>query len=630
MLRFAILIVGLVFVSPVWGQVAPGTGMPPDAAATEPARDAEGVDPRFDSPRSTMMTFLRAVSRYHGSEPFSEERARAEDDLARALGLSGPEAVTTLNSAIRLHESLKRLGQVSRYALPDAEAVRQAGRDGTPMDRFVYFPHQGEDLAELGQAEAADLLGDGEGGLAIALVRRADGTWTFATATVDNSEEIFRRLGRLPPRWGEDIGELTPALRIERWVAFNLESVVADRYLWASFAGIPAWKWALIALIVFAGFVADLLAIALVRFLWWVGFARRGVKADPKVVKRAARPFALLAAAVVWYYGQELLGLPRLPETIIRIGVLAILVVSVVWAAFSVVDLVGDVLTKRASKTRTKIDDLLVPLGRKTAKAIIMVFGIVYIAHALDYEVLPLLTGLGIGGLAVAFAAKDTIENFFGSIAVIADRPFEVGDWVVVDDVEGTVVELGLRSTRIRTFYDSLVTVPNATLVRATVDNYGRRRYRRFSTYVNLPYDTPPDKIEKFCEGVRQIVRDHPNTRKDVFHVYLNKFGPHSLDVLIYIFHECPDWATELAERQRFMLDVLKMAQGIGVEFAFPTQTLHVIPEEEDGSRMLEDSPQTPPVRRSGGRRSRGTGKNGGDVGDDDGKAGEAEGGDER
>lgn len=550
-----------------------------------------------------MMAFLRAVSRYHGSEPFSEERARAEDDLATALGLSGPEAVTTVNSAIRLHESLKRLGQVSRYALPDAEAVRLAGLDGTPMDRFVYFPHQSENLAELGQAEAADLVGDGGDGLEIALTRRAGGVWTFATSTVDNSEALFRRLGRLPARWGEDIGELTPALRIERWVAFHLESVVADRYLWASFGGIPAWKWALILLIVFVGFLADLLALAVVRFLWWACFARRGVKADPKVVKRAARPFALMAAAIVWYYGQALLGLPRFPETIIRIGVLSILVVSAVWTAFSVVDLVGDVLTKRASMTRTKIDDLLVPLGRKTAKAVVAVFGIVYVAHSLDYEVLPLLTGLGIGGLAVAFAAKDTIENFFGSIAVIADRPFEVGDWVVVDDVEGTVVELGLRSTRIRTFYDSLVTVPNATLVRATVDNYGRRRYRRFSTHVNLPYDTPPAKIEAFCDGVRRIVQEHPNTRKDVFHVYLNKFGPHSLDVLIYIFHECPDWATELAERQRFMLDVLRMAQDLGVEFAFPTQTLHVLPEGDD-RRALEDAPQTP--REAGPRSEKG------------------------
>lgn len=624
MLRIALLCVCMFFAGPAWGQSLPDVQAPSRSGETEsgePDGQSEGPDPRFDSPRSTMMTFLRSVSRYRSSEAFSEERARAEDDLAKALGLEGPEAVTAVNTAIRLHESLKRMGEVSRFSLPDAAAVRQAGRDGTPMDRFVYFPHQRDDLQELGQIEAADLVGED---LEIALTRRAGGVWTFATQTVDSSEQLFRTLGRLPPRWGEDDGELTPALRIERWVAFNLESFVPDRYLWASFAGIPAWKWGLIVVIIFAGFVADLAALALVRFVWWAGFARRGVKADPQMVRRAARPFALLAAAIVWYYGQNLLGLPRLPETIIRIGVLAILVGSVVWAAYSVVDLVGDVLSKRASRTNTKIDDLLVPLGRKTAKVVITLFGLVYVAHAMDYEVLPLLTGLGIGGLAVAFAAKDTIENFFGSIAVIADRPFEVGDWVKVDDVEGTVEELGLRSTRIRTFYDSLVTVPNATLVRAVVDNFGRRRYRRFSTHLALPYGTPPEKIEQFCEGVREIIEQHPKTRKDVYHIYLNRFGDSSLDVLVYIFHECPDWATELAERQRFMLDVLRLAEDLGVEFAFPTRTLHVLPDEE-----WEDVALAGRERERNARDPRRRGeRDGGDVGRDDGQADDGDDGD--
>ncbi|MFI4883390.1 MAG: mechanosensitive ion channel family protein, partial [Phycisphaerales bacterium JB064] len=244
-------------------------------------------------------------------------------------------------------------------------------------------------------------------------------------------------------------------------------------------------------------------------------------------------------------------------------------------------------------------------------------FGLVYVAHAMDYEVLPLLTGLGIGGLAVAFAAKDTIENFFGSIAVIADRPFEVGDWVKVDDVEGTVEELGLRSTRIRTFYDSLVTVPNATLVRAVVDNFGRRRYRRFSTHLALPYGTPPEKIEAFCEGVREIIEKHPKTRKDVYHIYLNRFGDSSLDVLVYIFHECPDWATELAERQRFMLDVLRLAEDVGVEFAFPTRTLHVLPDEEWDDVAFAGRERERDARDP---RTRGE-RDGGDVGGDDGKA---------
>ena len=224
---------------------------------------------------------------------------------------------------------------------------------------------------------------------------------------------------------------------------------------------------------------------------------------------------------------------------------------------------------------------VLVPLVRKSVKIFITAIGIIFIADSLEIEILPLLTGLGIGSLAFAFAAKDTIENFFGSVSVIADRPFEVGDWVKIGDVEGTVEELGFRSTRVRTFYNSLVTVPNATLVRATVDNFGRRKYRRWKTHLNITYDTPPDRIETFCEGIRELIRLHPYTRKDYFQVWFHEFGAHSLDILVYVFHEAPDWQTELRERQRLMLDIMRLAERLGVEFAFPTQTLHLYQEEK-------------------------------------------------
>ena len=218
--------------------------------------------------------------------------------------------------------------------------------------------------------------------------------------------------------------------------------------------------------------------------------------------------------------------------------------------------------------------------ARNVFLLVFVAFGLIYGAQSLHINIVPLITGLGIGGLAFAFAAKDTIENFFGSIAVILDRPFEVGDWVVIDGTEGTVVELGFRSTRIRTFYDSLITVPNAALVRATVDNYGRRRYRRWKTYIGIQYDTPPEKMVQFVEGIRQIIRDHPHTRKDYFHVYYNQFGASSLDILLYVFHEVPDWSVELQERERLFIDIFKLAADVGVSFAFPTQTVHIAPHD--------------------------------------------------
>mgnify|MGYP001795668576 CR=1 FL=1 len=209
-----------------------------------------------------------------------------------------------------------------------------------------------------------------------------------------------------------------------------------------------------------------------------------------------------------------------------------------------------------------------------------MVIGVIYGAEALSIPIGPMIASLGIGGLAFAFAAKDTIENFFGSVAVLLDRPFSVGDWIVIDDVEGTVEDLGFRSTRVRTFYNSQVTVPNSTLVRAKVDNYGRRRYRRWKTHIGVQYDTPPGLLIAFTEGIRELVRTHPYTRKDYYQVWMHQWSASSMDVLLYVFFEVPDWNTELRERERLFIDIVRLADKLGVQFAFPTQTVHLFKEE--------------------------------------------------
>lgn len=252
--------------------------------------------------------------------------------------------------------------------------------------------------------------------------------------------------------------------------------------------------------------------------------------------------------------------------------------------AYRLVDILFILADRRAKRSKNKIDDILVPLFRKCAKVAVVVLGLLFVGDALGLDMKNLLAGLGIGGLAFAFAAKDTIANLFGSVMVILDRPFGVGDWVKIDrDLEGTVEEVGIRSTRIRTFYDSLISVPNGRLAHAHIDNFGQRKYRRLSTKIAIEYSTPPEKIEAFCEGIRQIIATHRWTRKNYFHVYLNELGSSSLDILLYVFWEVPGWSKELAERHRLLLDILRLGRELGVGFAFPTQTLHVFNEETSG-----------------------------------------------
>jgi MscS family membrane protein len=144
----------------------------------------------------------------------------------------------------------------------------------------------------------------------------------------------------------------------------------------------------------------------------------------------------------------------------------------------------------------------------------------------------------------------------------------------------------------VRTFYNSQVTVPNAALVRATVDNLGRRSYRRWKSTLGLQYDTSPEKLLAFSEGVRELVRRHPFTRKDYFQVWCNDFGPSSLDILLYVFFDTPDWSTELRERERLMVDIVRLADRLGVAFAFPTQTVHLFQEEHGPQSSLYEVPR--------------------------------------
>jgi MscS family membrane protein len=176
----------------------------------------------------------------------------------------------------------------------------------------------------------------------------------------------------------------------------------------------------------------------------------------------------------------------------------------------------------------------------------------------------------------VALAAQDTIRNLLGGVTIFADRPFQVGDWVVMNDIEGTVEHVGFRSSRVRTFYNSVVTVPNARIVDTHVDNMGLRQWRRYKTTLGLAYHTTTDQVQAFVEGVRALIRANPGMRKDYYIVEFHGFGPSSLDVLVYCFINAPDWNAELRTRHVLNLDIMRLAEDLGVEFAFPTQTLHV------------------------------------------------------
>jgi len=249
---------------------------------------------------------------------------------------------------------------------------------------------------------------------------------------------------------------------------------------------------------------------------------------------------------------------------------------GIIWLIYNFIDIFSEMLAEITARTESKLDDQLVPMVRKSLKILIVIIGVLFILQNNGINVASLLAGLGLGGLAFALAARDTLANFFGSITIFIDKPFQIGDWIKTNNVEGTVEEVGFRSTRVRTFYNSLISIPNSTLANNDIDNLGLRKYRRIKTVLNVTYGTKPEQLEAFVEGIKAIIVANRYMWKDFYEVHFNNFGSHSLDVLVYCFLEVPSWSDELQQKHNFYMEILRLAKEIGVEFAYPTQTIHV------------------------------------------------------
>ena len=248
----------------------------------------------------------------------------------------------------------------------------------------------------------------------------------------------------------------------------------------------------------------------------------------------------------------------------------------VIWLLVVICDMVMNYLDHSSRLKNTPLNSQLLPVVRKGLKTLVITLGILVTIQNLGYNVMSLLAGLGLGGLAFALAAKDTCANLLGSMTILIDRPFLVGDWIVVDHIEGNVEEIGLRSTRIRTFHDSIVTFPNSTIAQANIDNLGRRNYRRVRTILSVTYDTKPEKLETFTTALKTIIQNHPRTRKDNYQVVFFGYGASALEVLVNFFIEVDDLHMELEEREKIYFDIFKTAESMAIRFAFPTQTLHI------------------------------------------------------
>ncbi|MDQ6964622.1 MAG: mechanosensitive ion channel family protein, partial [Mariprofundales bacterium] len=246
------------------------------------------------------------------------------------------------------------------------------------------------------------------------------------------------------------------------------------------------------------------------------------------------------------------------------------------WFIWRMIGAMATYFQARARETDSPLDDQLIPFVAKTMRLLLIVTGILMVAQNLGYSVSGLIASLGIGGIAVAMAARDTLANVFGSIMILVDRPFTVGDWIKTSEFEGVVEEVGFRSTHIRTFGKTLVNVPNSKLANMVIDNIDARPKRRIKMRIGITYDTSTAQMEQVISGIEAILRNHNGVDQEYSLVKFDNFDDSSLSIFLYYFSASTIWEEYLQVRQEVNLQIMQLLESLEIEFAFPSRSIYL------------------------------------------------------
>lgn len=326
------------------------------------------------------------------------------------------------------------------------------------------------------------------------------------------------------------------------------------------------------------GFGIILGSIILGRVVYWVFsrvvsvFTRRTTsKVDDVIVDMVEEPVVFMIIASGIWFGLNSLVLPERFEAALGNSYHVIVALLVGWLLSRLFDaFYRRYLVKFVEKSETDLDDQLAPIVSKGVKLIIWSMAFIIGMNNAGYDVAALIAGLGIGGLALAMAAKDTVSNIFGGFTIFTDKPFMIGDRIKVGGFDGAVSEIGLRSTRLKTLDGRIVTIPNSTFADSAVENVSWEPSRKVVLNLGLIYDTSPDQIEEAMSILKEIAERHPSTEEATWMAF-NAFGDFALNIcFIYYIKKGEDIG---ATQTEINLEILRRFNERGLEMAFPTQT---------------------------------------------------------
>jgi MscS family membrane protein len=543
--------------------------------ASSPRATLEGFLDGMDDLYRRMGAVMQAYAASDRLYLTKAERRQQAEALAGARKIVGYLDVSHISPVIRipvaaeraiqLKEILDRIEVPPLSEIPDAEAMAKSGArqwrlPGTEID-IVAIPDS-----------------------------RGAARYLVAAETVDRLPEFYERVKALPykPGTGKELSEIYRRLTADDistlYEAYTSSPVGLQRVLplrW--FLQLPSWVRARLVEIAVWQWLGVGLGLMIGALIVWG--MRRLARRIASRAEGEARPrwpglltpfAALLVAGFLIPALCTVFRIGGMPNVIVTLGGTAIVYLSAAWLALIGGGVLAEAVVSSEHLRRGSLDSQLIRLGMRLAGIAVAIGLLIQGAYELGFPSYSVLAGLGVGGLAVALAARDSLANLLGSLLIMLEKPFRIGQVIRVAGIDGTVEDVGFRSTRIRTFDNSLVSIPNNSIVNATVENLSLRAMRRQRLVVQITYATPRAKLAEFALGIERLITEHPATNKTNINVRFNDFGDSSLNILVYFYLLVTDLTSELKYREEILLKIMELAETLGVEFAFPTRTLIV------------------------------------------------------
>lgn len=295
-------------------------------------------------------------------------------------------------------------------------------------------------------------------------------------------------------------------------------------------------------------------------------------------VTSAAKSVTFLFFAFGLNIAISFLIVPEAFQSLLNTVLELLIILAIGHFVYRQIDVIDNWLKRFASDDSINIDDMLIPIVGKSIRVAVVILVVLQSAQALsDQPITSILAGIGIGGLALGLAAQDTIRNFFGSLMIFADKPFNVGELINLDGILGSILEVGVRTTKIRSLDGHVLTVPNGSLANMTIHNIGKRPFIRRVFDVTITYDTPPEKVNRALEILKDILNDHEGMNPDLPpKVYFDNMNADSLNLKCFYWYHPPDFWQYMDFTQHVNSEIFRRFNEEGIDFAFPTQTIHL------------------------------------------------------